>query len=108
HENDIPKEMIGVIYDISERKFAEKQKDEFVSVASHELKTPVTSIKAYCELLDDIISDTDNEEHINLVRKLNIQVDSLIGLLNVLLDHTKVRQRRLEINPVPIDLNTLL
>ncbi|HUQ65224.1 MAG TPA: PAS domain S-box protein [Flavitalea sp.] len=108
HENDIPKEMIGVIYDISERKFAEKQKDEFVSIASHELKTPVTSIKAYCELLDDIISRSDNDENTSLVRKLNIQVDRLIGLLNVLLDHTKVRQGRLAINPVLFDLNGLL
>ena len=39
------------IEDITEKKQLEQQKDDFISIASHELKTPVTSIKAYAGLL---------------------------------------------------------
>jgi PAS domain S-box-containing protein len=38
---------VGFVLDISERKELEKRKDEFISMASHELKTPITSLKGY-------------------------------------------------------------
>ncbi len=37
--------------DVTEKKHLEQQKDDFISIASHELKTPVTSMKAYTQIL---------------------------------------------------------
>jgi signal transduction histidine kinase len=38
--------MMGGMYDVTPRNLLEKQKDDFISLASHELKTPVTALKA--------------------------------------------------------------
>ena len=42
---------LGAVIDITDRKNVERQKDEFIAVASHELKTPVTSLKVYAQVL---------------------------------------------------------
>ncbi len=87
----------GVIFDITDRKTTEKQKDEFIGVASHELKTPVTSIKAYAEILQEMFTEAKDYESANLMSKLDSQVDRLTGLIKNLLDVTKVSEGQLEL-----------
>jgi signal transduction histidine kinase len=100
--------MIGVIYDITERKALEKQKDEFISLASHELKTPVTSIKSYTELLHEILLESGEQQNVKLVEKLNSQVDRLINLFNLLLDSTKISHGRIDLTLQTFDLTALI
>lgn len=76
--------------DITVRKMQEQQKDEFISIASHELKTPVTSIKAYAEVILEHFEDSGDEVSASLIRKLDVQVDRLIDLIRTLLDTTKL------------------
>lgn len=106
HEEAAP-QMIGVLYDITERKALEKQKDDFISVASHELKTPVTSIKAYTEYLLESFQESDETQSAAIVQKLNGQVDRLIHLFTVLIDSTKITHGRMAINIETFDLNDL-
>jgi two-component system CheB/CheR fusion protein len=82
--------IVGVMYDITGRKILEQQKDEFIAVASHELKTPVTSIKAYAEILGEIFSLQGDGKSVELMEKLNTQVDRLTGLIHALLDITRI------------------
>ncbi len=100
--------MVGVIFDITERKKLEQQKEDFISIASHELKTPVTSIKAYTELLHDMFNEADDVESANLMEKLDVQVDRLIELINALLDTSKIDEGELILNPEEFDLNKLV
>jgi PAS domain S-box-containing protein len=67
-----------------------KQKDEFIGIASHELKTPITSIKTYTEIIMDDLVTSGNTEHATLLQKLNNQVDRLTNLVTDLLDTTKI------------------
>jgi PAS domain S-box-containing protein len=73
--------------DITERKYLENEKDNFLAVASHELKTPLTTLKAYSQLLH--ASNTDRKVFPYL-DKVDLQVDKLINLVNQLLDVTKI------------------
>lgn len=82
--------MIGVMYDITERKSLELQKEDFIGIASHELKTPVTSIKAYTEVLQEMYDEGDYETGSTIIKKLDAQVDRLIELVHALLDVTKI------------------
>ena len=87
----------GVIFDISDRKTIEKQKDEFIGIASHELKTPVTSIKAYAEILQEMFTDSKDFASASLMEKLDGQVNRLTNLIKDLLDVTKVTEGQLRL-----------
>jgi two-component system CheB/CheR fusion protein len=91
--------MVGVMYDITRQKELEQQKDEFIAIASHELRTPVTSIKAYVEILQEMFEEAGDEERAALMQKLDSQVDRLTSLIHDLLDTTKVVEGRLKLVP---------
>jgi PAS domain S-box-containing protein len=91
--------------DITEQKELEQRKDEFISFASHELKTPITSIKGYLQLiqknhLKEI--ELDVKKHI---QKMDSQVSKLIKLINDLLDISKIQSGKISYNAAKVDLN---
>jgi len=73
-------------------------KTEFISVASHELKTPLTTLKAYCELALQLVdAEQDNKMH-GYLKKMNDQGNKLQRLIGQLLDLSKVEIGRLDYN----------
>jgi len=105
-ENNIPVKWVGTFTDIEEQKQVAKRKDEFLSIASHELKTPLTSIKAYVQLLDQMLQ-TDNQTKIFVDRTL-VQVNKLDDLINDLLDISKIENGKLKFELQPINFEQLL
>jgi signal transduction histidine kinase len=98
----------GTQSDITARKALEKQKDEFIGVASHELRTPVTSIKAYAETLYDMLLDTGDSASAELAIKLDQQVDRLRNLIHDLLDATNLTEGGGVFRQESFDLGTLV
>ncbi len=98
---------LKVARDITEQKLLEQQKDEFIGIASHELKTPVTSIKAYTELLRETMAGKENTEDKQLIIKLDEQIDRLIELIHSLLDTTKIAEGQLFLSMENFDLKEL-
>jgi two-component system CheB/CheR fusion protein len=85
-----------------------KQKDEFIGVASHELKTPVTSMKAYAEIVKERLDKAGNKQDSDLLSRLNSQIDRLTLLINDLLDTTRISEGQLNLTLEPLDMNELL
>ena len=85
--------MRGVLTDITTSKELELKKDEFLSIASHELKTPLTSIKGYIQLLGSLESDPTI---VNYLDKVNVQVNNLNNIITDLLDLSKIQAGKLE------------
>lgn len=83
----------------------DQQKNEFISIASHELKTPVTTIKAYAQLAE--ASDDFDAVKIFL-SKINAQADKLNTLIGQLLDISKMETGRLEYHKEQINFDTYL
>jgi signal transduction histidine kinase len=84
-----------------ERKRAETHKDDFLGFASHELKTPVTSIKAYVQLMELYATKESKDPASSLlpfIKKVDTQVDKLTNFINDLLDVTKVQAGKMEFN----------
>lgn len=108
HQNDEPVKMIGVMYDITSRKMLEKQKDDFISIASHELRSPVTSIKAYTEILQDNLAKVGDNHNSELARKLGGQVDRLVKLIYNLLDYSNLSEVKMRLYPEEFDINELI
>lgn len=100
--------MTGVMYDVTERKKLEQQKEEFIGIAGHELKTPVTSIKVYTEILLDMLIEAQNYQGAALVQKLDTQVERLATLIHDLLDTTKMDDGLLALHYSHFDLNRLI
>jgi len=94
--------------DITVRKMQEHQKDEFIAVASHELKTPVTSIKAYTGILLEQVENYADETIASMVKKLDNQVDRLIQLIGTLLDATRLAAGEMLLDIEPVGLNAII
>jgi two-component system CheB/CheR fusion protein len=94
--------------DVTERKFLEHQKDEFIGIASHELKTPVTSIKAYTQILEEKFTKEKDKESAGLLHKLNVQMDRLSMLISDLLDFTRIEGGKLKFRQEDFNVNYLI
>jgi len=96
------------IDDVTEQRDLQRFKDNLIGLASHELRTPATSIRAYSEMLSQELTDNGDKKSAFLVGKLNSQVDRLAGLTRDLLDVSRITRGRIVIDEVPFDLNTLI
>ncbi|WNG49764.1 PAS domain-containing protein [Archangium minus] len=82
-------------------------RDDFLSIASHELKTPLTPLKLHLRMLEQrCTSDQPIPPH--LVRKSLAQVDRLSGVISDMLDSSQIEAGRLELEHEPLSLQQLL
>jgi two-component system CheB/CheR fusion protein len=84
-------------------------KDEFMSIASHELKTPITSMKASLQVLERFTKDSDEARKMHpFIFNANKQVNRLTDLVKDLLDVTKIQSGKLQLKKQPFLLNELV
>ncbi|MBV9002380.1 MAG: response regulator, partial [Solirubrobacterales bacterium] len=98
--------VVWTVRDVSERARLERARSEFVATASHELRSPLTSIKGFVELLERTSEGmTDRQrEFIEIILK---STDRLVELVNDLLDVARIEADRIEINRRPIDVGEI-
>jgi PAS domain S-box-containing protein len=91
----------------AQKKEMEK-KDEFITIASHELKTPVTSIKGYIQLLRFNFQQEGNIHAADLLGKVDTQINKLTALISELLDVRKIENGQLPFHFDYYDFSELL
>lgn len=97
--NNIPERLLGTVLDITEFKRLQQQKDDFISVASHELKTPMTNISASIQLLGRIIKTDPTSEKVPLfINKANSSLMKMQQLVESLLNVSKITAGQLALN----------
>ena len=89
---------IGACVDITEQKHMQQQKDDFIAIASHELKTPVTSIKGYTQILHKILEQKGETQSAMMMGRMDQQINRLTSLIADLLDVTKINSGKLQFN----------
>jgi PAS domain S-box-containing protein len=99
---------IGTSTDIQELKQLQSQKDDFLAIASHELKTPVTSIKAYGQVLETMLRSKGDTASADMLKRMDLQVNKLTNLIADLLDVTKIQAGRLQLNKTEFDFNEMV
>lgn len=93
---------VGLEQDISERKAVERSKSEFVSIASHQLATPLTSMRWTLELLAGMKTLHPNERHyVETITNTNLR---MIALVNALLNTSRIDIGSFLIIPKPIQI----
>lgn len=104
-------EMLGTITlfrDITVETNADKIKSEFISLASHQLKTPLSTMRWYVSML--INGDAGKLSPDQLKFALNIKTATLrmIDMVSALLNISRIESGRINVSPVPTDLRTLI
>lgn len=99
---------LAVSVDISRQKAMEQQKDEFISIASHELKTPLTSVKAYGQLVQQTSKEGNTEELAGMIGRMNQHIDRLVNLVSTILDTTRLERQEFSVHLEQLDINELI
>ncbi|MDQ6904399.1 MAG: PAS domain-containing sensor histidine kinase, partial [Bacteroidota bacterium] len=96
---------VGSSTDIQELKKQEEEKDFFISIASHELKTPITSIKAYIQLLLSKYEDNNDAFLTKSLINVDRQIVKLTTLISDMLDLSKIKSGNLYLHKENFILN---
>ncbi len=99
---------IGVHQDITEKKELDRQKDAFIGIASHELKTPITTLSAYTQLLESRIKHKGDTKDAYLLQNILSQTNRITALVDDLLHVSRIQSGKLELTLKKIDLNELI
>ncbi|MEJ7693951.1 ATP-binding protein [Daejeonella sp.] len=100
--------MVGVTKLITERKEFEQRKDDFLGIASHELKTPITSLKANLQMLDRLKNNPTNPLIPRLVEASNNSMDKLGAMVEDLLNMHQFKEGHLRLNKTTFTVSEML
>ena len=101
-----PHQAIGFVLDNSARKELEQRKDNFISMASHELRNPLTALKLQTTLLHRQLDRQGFQ--VPALSRMETQINTATRLVEELLDVSKIQADKLEYRQEMVDLDALL
>ncbi|HTK08254.1 MAG TPA: PAS domain S-box protein [Ktedonobacteraceae bacterium] len=100
--------VITIIHDVTQQMSLERRKDEFISMTSHELKTPVTSLKGFAYVLQRRLEKQGDTQGAHYLARMDAQLDKLTTLISDLLDVSRIQSGKLVLHMEPVDLDALI
>ncbi|MFD1770472.1 PAS domain-containing sensor histidine kinase [Sphingobacterium suaedae] len=94
--------------DITEKKLEEQRKNDFVAMVSHEIKTPLTSVLLYTQILLKSISEETDSSMRNMLTKIEAYVKKLIFLVQDYLSITRIEEGKIELHRETFELCPLI
>jgi len=98
----------GTIADITERKMDEQRRTDFVGMVSHELKNPLTAIKAYAHLLNRAAQNDNDTILADRISKIDSQVGRMENLINGFLDVARLGEGKIRLEKSEFDMADLV
>jgi signal transduction histidine kinase len=102
NQKGTPVRLVGGVSDITERKYAEQMKSDFVSFVTHQLRTPLSGMKWMLELAADTLEDP--AEARSYIEDARMSTDRLIGLVNDLLAISRLERGKLQLTFHNLDI----
>jgi PAS domain S-box-containing protein len=90
-----------------ELKRVSEMKSNFLSIASHELKTPLTSIKGYSDIIVDGMKERIDPGIFRMIESINRAADRLHSIINNILDVTRIEQKKIRLKPEKFSIAAL-
>ena len=107
-EEGKPRRLLGTLLDITEFKRLQQQKDDFISIASHELKTPITTLKASLQLLDKMRDNPSASMLPRLIEQSNRSMGKISELVEDLLNVSRMSEGQIKLSKKTFKLSKLL
>ena len=108
NSSDVIIKWIGTSTDIDDMKKVALRKDDFLSVASHELRTPITAMKAYSQLLTETYRHSNDTFLKNALAKLEVQANKMTKLVNDFLKLSKIESGKLQLDREKFSITNLV
>ncbi len=103
-----PISLSGIMVDITEQKADEQRKNDFIGMVSHELKTPLTSLSAYIQMLQIKAAKGDDDLLVNALNKSNSQVKKMNKMINGFLNVSRLESGKILIVKNKFNIDELL
>lgn len=107
-EGQYKDQILLAIEDITERREIERRKDDFLSIASHELKTPLTTIKGFVQALQRMKPENATDKYVQTLGKVSQYVDRLNNLISDLLDVSRIQSGSIELHKEFFDFDKMV
>lgn len=101
-------ECIITLTDVTREKLLEKSKDEFISIASHELRTPMTIIKSYLWMIDNAKYGQLNPKQHEYLSKAQGGVQRMLSMINDILNASKIDQGKVQLRIEEIEIREFM
>jgi PAS domain S-box-containing protein len=98
----------GTLLDITERKLDEQRKNDFIGMVSHELRSPLTSISGYIQMLNIKASKNNDETILDIAIKAKRQVQRMSALISGFLDVARMGEGKIKLNLHYFDMAALV
>lgn len=103
-----PLKMVGTNYDITNEMEIDKAKTEFVSLASHQLRTPLSAINWFTEMLLNEDAGPINDQQRQYLNEVAFGSQRMVDLVNALLNVSRLELGTFAVEPEPTDLAQML
>jgi two-component system CheB/CheR fusion protein len=100
--------LTGIMQDVTDHKLDDMRKNDFISIVSHELKTPLTTLKGYLQVLLGRAKKTDDSFAINSLDKAHNQVKKMTRLINGFLNVSRLETGKIYLNRETFEIHVLV
>lgn len=98
----------GIIMDVTERKQSDLRRSKFIGMVSHELKTPLTALKAYVQMLNNWAKKKKDSFTIGALSKVDKQVKKMLNMINSLLNLSGAEAGKIHLKKEDFRLDILI
>ncbi|KRT17875.1 hypothetical protein ASU31_00855 [Pedobacter ginsenosidimutans] len=103
-----PIKMVGILSEVTEVKADEQRKNDFIGMVSHELKTPLTSMTAYVQILQHNAQKRQDSFAATALEKAHNQLKKMTGMINSFLNVSRLESGKIHIEKQDFDLCSLI